>query len=424
MRYFLLAALLGLGIQLSAQNVEIAVGNLMSGRGLCEPSISINPVNPANVVAGAILDQVFYSQDSGKTWQRDTLVSSYGVWGDPVLVSDTAGAHYFMHLSDPTGRNWNSAEILDRIVIQKSTDGGANWNNGSYTGAFHPKDQDKHWGVVDPVSNTLHLSWTQFDKYGSNDPKDRSVILYAQSKDGAETWSEPQIISGVTGNCIDGDSTTEGAVPAVGPNGEVYITWANQSQLFFDRSTDGGITWMEDDFVIAEQPGGWDIDVPGVQRANGMPVTICDLSEGPHRGTIYVNWVDDREGNYDVWVIKSEDAGATWTEPQKVNDDEGEADQFFTWMAVDQSSGYLYTVFYDRRGLEGYETDVYMAISRDGAETWQNLKISERPFKTDPRIFFGDYNHISAVKGMVRPIWTRLDGLDMGVWTHLYQEGK
>lgn len=422
----LLAIIVGVasGYSLMAQNVKIGEGSLLRGRGLCEPSISINPVDPANVVAGAVLDQVFYSTDSGKTWQGDTLVSSYGVWGDPVIVSDTAGAHYFLHLSDPNGDNWSGDQILDRIVIQKSVDGGKSWNNGSYTGMFHPKDQDKHWAVVDPRTNALYVTWTQFDKYGTNDPAYESNILFSKSLDGGETWSEAIRINEVPGNCLDGDSTTEGAVPAVGPNGALYVTWANQNKLFFDKSTDGGKTWMEEDLVIAEQPGGWDIDVEGIQRANGMPVTVCDLSEGPYRGHIYVNWVDDRLGNYDVWFSKSDDGGATWSEPHKINDDEGEADQFFTWMTVDQSSGYLYTVFYDRREREGFYTDVYMAVSRDGGTSWENIKISEKPFESNPMVFFGDYNHISAVKGVVRPIWTRIDGLVMGVWTHLYQESK
>ena len=122
-RLFLIIFTLPLLVQAQYKNVQL--GNSSAyGRGLCEPSITINPANPANVVAGAILDQVFYSNDSGKTWTRDTLTSPFGVWGDPVLISDNSGAQYFFHLSDPTGENWNSEEILDRIVVQKSTDGG------------------------------------------------------------------------------------------------------------------------------------------------------------------------------------------------------------------------------------------------------------------------------------------------------------
>ncbi|QNR24991.1 sialidase family protein [Croceimicrobium hydrocarbonivorans] len=419
MKKVILSSLIGLcGLSLSAQNVLIGEGSLLRGRGYCEPSISINPRNPDNIVAGAVLDAVFYSTDGGETWTGDTMVSSFGVWGDPVLITDTAGHHYYLHLSDPTGENWSSEEILDRIVIQKSTDGGQTWSNGSFTGMAHPKDQDKHWAVVDTNTNAIYITWTQFDNYGSEDPKDESNILFSKSLDGGETWSEAIQVNTIPGNCLDNDSTTEGAVPAVGPDGTIYVTWGNRGNLYFSKSSDAGESWTEDR-VIAQQSGGWDIDVPGVQRANGMPVTICDTT-----GSLYVNWVDDREGNYDVWVMRSDDRGDTWTDAIRVNDDTGSADQFFTWMCVDPVSNILYAVFYDRRDLEGNHTHVYLARSTDQGETWINLQISEDSFRTNPLAFFGDYNHISAYGGRVRPIWTRIEGLKMGVWTTLWEESK
>jgi len=419
MKKVILSALIGLcSLSLSSQNVLIGEGSLLRGRGYCEPSISINPRNPDNIVAGAVLDAVFYSTDGGESWIGDTMVSSYGVWGDPVLITDTAGHHYYLHLSDPTGENWSSEEILDRIVIQKSTDGGQSWSNGSFTGMAHPKDQDKHWAVVDTNTNAIYITWTQFDNYGSESPEDESNILFSKSLDGGETWSEAVQVNTIPGNCLDNDSTTEGAVPAVGPDGTIYVTWGNRGNLYFSKSIDAGETWAEDR-VITQQSGGWDIDVDGVQRANGMPVTICDTT-----GSLYVNWVDDREGNYDVWVMRSDDGGDNWTDAIRVNDDTGSADQFFTWMCVDPLSNILYAVFYDRRDLEGNHTHVYLARSTDKGESWTNIRISEESFRTNPLVFFGDYNHISAYGGRVRPIWTRIQGLKMGVWTTLWEESK
>ena len=412
-----------LPLSLMAQNYpNVKLGESeATRRGLCEPSISINRADVSNITAGAILDQVFYSQDTGKTWVRDTLVSTYGVWGDPVLLSDYEGNQYYLHLSDPTGRNWASEEILDRIVCQKSTDGGKTWNNGSYMGLNHPKDQDKQWAVVDPRNNHLYCTWTQFDNYGSKEPADHTNILFSKSTDQGDNWSEAVAINQFPGNCLDGDSTTEGAVPAVGPDGEIYVAWSFDDSIYFDRKFEGE-QWLEEDIVVASQPGGWDIAVPGLMRANGMPVTVCDLSNGPHRGNIYVNWVDDRNGNYDVWVSKSTDRGETWTSPKRINDDDTERDQFFTWLACDPATGYLYSVFYDRRNTEALETEVYLAYSRDGGETWTNEKISESPFSTNPLVFFGDYNHIDAYNGIVRPVWTRLDpDGKMSIWTALIE---
>jgi hypothetical protein len=95
----------------------------------------------------------------------------------------------------------------------------------------------------------------------------------------------PIRISDSGGDCVDSDNTVEGAVPSVGPNGEVYIVWAGPLGLVFDKSTDGGLTFGKDK-VIGNMPGGWDFAIDGLDRANGMPVTGVDLSNGPNKGTL------------------------------------------------------------------------------------------------------------------------------------------
>lgn len=385
----------------------------------CEPSIAVSPKDPNVVVAGAILDYVWHSRDGGKTWKGGRLKSEYGVFGDPALFADKDGNFYYLHLSDPDSRGWASDNLLDRIVIQKSTDGGETWSNGSYTGLRAPKDQDKHWMAIDPNNNHLHVTWTEFDKYGSEKDEDKSRILYSSSQDGGTTWSDAISISQYEGDCIDDDDTPEGAVPAVGPNGEIYVAWSYNEKIFFDVSKDGGKSWLAEDIVLANQPGGWTIDIPGLNRCNGMPVTCVDLSDGPNRGTIYVNWADQRNGadDTDIWLASSKDGGKTWTDPMRVNDDKPGKQQFLTWMSVDPVTGYIYIVFYDRRNQEGVYTDVAMAYSTDGGKTFSNQIISEEAFKPTNMVFFGDYNNISAYDGVVRPIWTRMDKGQLSVWT-------
>ncbi len=392
-----------------------------SSIGPCEPSIAINPTNPDNLVAGAILDLAYYSQDGGKTWERQVLESPYGVWGDPVIGVDYDGNFYYSHLSDPTGLNWASEEILDRIVIQKSVDGGKTWNEGSYTGLRHPKDQDKQWMAVDPNNNNLYLTWTEFDDYGSRKPADQSRILFSRSTDQGESWTPARAINQFNGDCIDDDQTTEGAVPAVGPNGELYVAWAYDEKIYFDRSLDAGETWLKEDIVVADQPNGWTIDIPGINRCNGMPVTAVDLSSGLHRGAIYVNWADQRNGenDTDIWISRSMDQGNTWTKPLRVNDDPPGKHQFLTWMSVDPKTGFIYIVYYDRRNYEDNRTDVFMAYSTDGGQSFKNVKISEKPFTPVSFTFFGDYNNIAAYNGRIRPIWTRYQDGKLSVWTAL-----
>jgi hypothetical protein len=152
-----------------------------------------------------------------------------------------------------------------------------------------------------------------------------------------------------------------------------------------------------------------------------LPITACDLSQGPNRGTIYINWSDQRNGgdDTDVWLSKSTDGGETWTPPARVNDDPAGKHQFFTWVTIDQTTGYLYFVFYDRRNYEDDSTDVYLAVSTDGGNTFINRKISESPFLPNAGVFFGDYTNITVHNGIVRPIWARLNNGQMSIWTHL-----
>ncbi|MFP4469384.1 MAG: T9SS type A sorting domain-containing protein [Bacteroidales bacterium] len=413
LKHLLLLFVLGFFFStLQGQHLNVMISNSNAPE---EPAINIDPFNTNRLIAGANIDNYFYSEDGGYTWQVGILTSSlYGVWGDPVTLVDNDGNYYFFHLSNPPSGNW-----IDRIVCQKSTDGGLTWNEGTYMGLNGNKKQDKEWAAIDRSNGNIYVTWTQFDDYGSSNPNDRSNIMFSKSTDSGESWSPALRINEVDGNCEDSDNTVEGAVPAVGPNGEIYVSWAGPAGLVFDKSFDQGETWLEHDIFVSDLPGGWDIDVPGIMRCNGFPVTVCDTSGGPNHGTIYINWSDQRNGtdDTDVWLVKSTDGGETWSQPKRVNDDPPGSHQFFTWMALDQVTGYLHFVFYDRRNYADKNTDVYMARSTDGGETFENYKVSDEPFIPTSNVFFGDYNNIVAHNNVIRPIWTRLHNGSLSVWT-------
>jgi hypothetical protein len=331
---------------------------------------------------------------------------------------------YFFHLSygpQPTG--W-----IDRIVSQKSTDGGITWNNGTATGLNGTKDQDKEWTAFDHSPQSLYngniyMTWTEFDEYGNPNPAYESRIMFSKSTDLTATWAVPQIISQFTGDCIDEDNTTEGAVPCVGPNGEVYVAWSLNDTIYFDRSLDGGQTWLASDIIAATQPGGWDYSIAGHDRANGLPIAVCDISGGAYHGTIYINWSDQRNGNTDtdVWIAKSTDGGNTWSIPLRVNNDAPGKQNYLSWMTIDQATGIIYIIFYDRRSYSNNQTDVYLAYSSDGGTTFNNVKVSNTPFTPSASSFFGDYTNITAHNGHIRPIWARMDNGNSSVWTALVE---
>jgi hypothetical protein len=426
-KIFILILMLGLTSALFSQYTNITISNTNNPN---EPSICINPKNLNQVVAGANTNQAYYSTNSGLTWTRFVLTStSWGVFGDPCIIVDTLGAFYYFHLSNNLSLPWPP---IDRIVCQKSTNGGMSYNNpGSFTFFNLPKLQDKEWAVVDPRNNHIYVTWTQFDTYGTSNQSDSSNILFSKSTDGGLTWvnfgnGTAKRINQLGGDCVDEDNTVEGAVPAVGPNGEIYVAWAgpkirnSQFGIFFDKSTDGGTTWLQNDTYVADQKGGWDYMISGIQRANGLPVTCCDISNGPNRGNIYINWTDSAgPNNHDVKFVRSTNGGLNWSAPLKVNTDNTNKEQFFCWMTVDQMTGVIYICFYDRRDdvSNAGATHFYMAKSTNGGVSFTDEKISETSFIPTSSVFFGDYTNITAYNGVVRPIWIRLQGTALSVLT-------
>ncbi len=421
---FLVAISSGVFSQESSRfkNVQIDIQS-DDGFAPCEPSIIINPKNPDEIMGAAILDKVYRSTDGGETWKVDRLRSSMGVFGDPCLVANSKGHFYYLHLSDPKGMGWADEGLLDRIVCQRSKNG-KKWNDGVGVGLNGTKDQDKEWAVTNPSTNEIYVTWTQFDKYNSSQEGDSTIILFAKADKKAKSFTTPVRISGIAGDCLDDDETTEGAVPAVGPNGEVYVAWAVDESIYFDRSFDGGITWLKNDIEATKIVGGWSQDIPGIGRCNGMPVLKCDLSGGKFNGRLYINWTDQRNGedDTDVWMSFSDDRGTTWSKSVRVNQDVTNRQQFFTWMDVDQSSGHVYMVYYDRRNHSNHETDVFLSVSTDGGLSFNDYQISESPFTPIKNVFFGDYNNISAQSGAIRPIWTRYENGKLSIVTALINE--
>ncbi len=421
---FLLISAFFISLNIQAQYVNIEIDN-SGGTGYVpnEPFISFNPENLDQMVIGTNISYSYYSNDKGYSWTKVPLTSeSYGVWGDPCVINDNNGDFYFFHLSNPTsGGSW-----IDRIVCQKSENNGLSWNDISSVGLNGDKQHDKETAVVDRASNNIYLTWTQMDAYHSSEPSDVSTIMFSSSFDMAQTWTTPYRLSQHLGDSNGGSEMLRSAIPCVGPEGQVYVSWAGKNAegdlgIIFDKSTNQGETWLDEDVFVCDFPGGSHFDIPGIYpgMGAGWSNTVCDTSGGAYNGNIYINWADQRNGtdNTDIWMVKSENQGETWSSPIKVNNDDSDKHQFFTWMAVDQVTGNLFFVFYDRRNHSDNETDVFMAVSEDGGETFSNVKISTSSFLPTEDVFFGDYSNIIAHNNVVRPVWTRLDGGTISVMT-------
>jgi hypothetical protein len=373
-----------------------------------EPCIAIHPNNPSIQILGSNTSYFFASQNGGFNWTPMKVVPKEGFYGDPVVHITPTGDWYMLHLARNPKLEW--PQTFDRIVFEKSSDQGLNWKS---TGVGHNpgKMQDKPWIAVDegrksPYKGRIYISWTEFDRYGSNKPEDSSRIRFAWSENAGDSFSTV-VVSDTSGDALDGDNTLEGATCAVGPKGELYMVWAGKGKLWFDKSSDGGKTWGTD-VPIENQVGGWNNeDIPGLMRANSMPFLSADKS-----GILYLVFGDKRNGDYDVFLKVSQNGGKTWTPAIRLNTDKkgNGIDQYMPAICVDKAKNKLYALWYDRSNSENnIFTDVYLCpLGKE--KQGSPFRVTNSPFcPPGKEVFFGDYISVAAAKSEVRAAFAIYD---------------
>ena len=399
---------------LFAQKTEVKLNEKSGSYYPNEPSVCISKANTDLIVGAANINYQFFSSDQGENWQSEYFQSKYGVWGDPVLHSDAEGTIYLTHLSRTEGKEKDYG-FIDRIVVQTSKDG-KSFSEGTFTGLNEPKMQDKPWISTDDYSKkykgNAYLTWTEFDKINSKKKKHQSRIRFSLSSDRGESWSEAITISDSVGDAVDDDHTLEGATTAVDVLGNIYCVWAGHHKLYFDKSIDGGKTWGRDR-IIFNQMSGWAMDIPHVFRSNGMPFLTIDNSPGEYTGRMYLVWGDNKYGDADVFLAYSDDQGETWSVPQRVHrDPQGNGrSQYLPNIALDQTTGHLAIVYYDRRtGINNVFSDVYVSVSEDGGESFMDYRFNDKlNGHVGKESFSGDYIDIDFHDGIISAIWSGYD---------------
>ncbi len=239
--------------------------------------------------------------------------------------------------------------------------------------------------------------------------------------------------TGATFNVIrvddpQGPGHSIGASPAVGPNGEVYVSWNDYAAnaIVFNRSFDGGKTFQTP-VTVSGKTLAFDYAVPAEfsRAALVYPSLDVDRSTGAHRGRLYVSWMDlTAAGTTDIFLSYSDDRGSTWSHPGPVTDRLSfKVDRFNQWLSVDPANGNVTVSFYDTRNDrtgQRYMTDTYLAVSKDGGQTWPASDIRVSTASSNEHdcggvypctgINYGnqqgDYEGLVTFNGLAYPIWT------------------
>ncbi|HOV91907.1 MAG TPA: T9SS type A sorting domain-containing protein [Candidatus Kapabacteria bacterium] len=423
-----------------------------------ETWIAINPTNPQNIIATA--NDNYYlggrdnwrmsawaSFDGGQTWTHKTTPSNQGVYIDPpskgwmtifdpgVAFNADGNALYtygYCQVNTPNPRS-----EISGVFGSLTTDGGASWDGfgsdvpvtavavSAYeTGnPFH----DRFSVAADnnpnsPYKNRFYISWQRFYV---NDG-----VVFAYTTDNGNTWVGPTLL---------GTGSTQAPLPAVGPDGEVYVAWINSNypsdaQAIVRKSTNGGQSWGSS--VIAQsvvsigtkhsKSGRFVLTDKQSIRVSSPPQIAVDRSNKSTRGWVYIVQAgrDVDGGPYRIYVARSTDQGKTWQSKIRVDDNQVGNDMFFPSICVDPVTGLVAVLYYSSQNdpTNNQGVDAYLSISTDGGNNWKVLRITPTTAYINSlndvsdqsndgsgisggNLYWGDYTSVAAYNGVIYPLF-------------------
>ena len=207
-------------------------------------------------------------------------------------------------------------------------------------------------GQEPPPPPTVNIVCTVWDD--TTTPDGNRDIFFARSTDGGLTFSDPENISENTGDSI---------LPKVVCEGDnVYVVWHDtptpdgNRDIFFARSINGGLTFG-DPLNISENTGSSFNPQISVEGNN-----------------VYVVWQDDTtpdpDDNFDIFFARSINGGLTFSDPENISDNVGVS----IIPQISSDGNNVYVVWQDTRTIP----DILFATSNNGGLTFGDpLNISE-----------------------------------------------
>jgi cytoskeletal protein CcmA (bactofilin family) len=402
-----------------------------------EMSVAVNPTNPLNI-AGFTHNlfnpdemSVFYSTDGGSSWNRTVIGAGNDNGGagkrtDPAIAFDANGNLFISYLHLFTA---SDGTPMTSVIVGLSADGGQSF--AQFTTVEARKDLSGLPGVdrdalatgMDPISGRQAV-YVAYSENVSRSPDDQRIVV-AGSNDGGATFTAPVRVD--DGGSSDGRLA---AAVAVGPGGELYVAWhdygSDHHGIFFDRDLDGlwgGANDFGTDITVRSFSfSGQDLPI-SAQPTRGInfdPTIAVDRSNDPFRGRVYIAFTDEgatgEVDDTDVYLTSSGDQGAHWQGlGHSGNVESSTGSDFLPTVAVDQSSGGVYVIYYTTDGFQdsgNKSVNVRLAVSTDGGATFRYTKMTGESSNAgaadalDSADFnFGEYIGVDAFDGAVHGFW-------------------
>lgn len=281
--------------------------------------------------------EIFYkrSLDGGATWGEDVrLTFNAAPSEDPCVAVSGSAIHVVW--SDIRDGNWE-------VYYKRSVDGGTSW------GADTRLTIDANESVSPSVAVsgiTVHIVWQ--DTRDANDE-----IYYKRSSDGGVTWSADTRLT---------NTETASEIPCIAASGQrVFIAWEEETsgegtyEIYHRGSADGGSTWG------AATRLTWD---------DAESLAPCIAAFG---NSVHVAWYDDRDGYEEIYYIRSTDGGISWGAETRLT----VTDNTSYRPSICTDGQNVHTTWVDDR--DG-NNEIYYKKSSDNGNSWQpEEKLTNNP---------------------------------------------
>ncbi len=254
--------------------------------------------------------EIYYKRsiDEGVTWGADTRLTNNSATSELPSVSVSGSA---VHVVWYDGRDEHGV-----IYYKRSTDGGISWGADTRL-----SDSSVSAGMASLTvsGSVVHVVWNDY----RHDPVGFPEIFYKRSTDGGISWGTDTRLT---------NNPAFSFFPSVSVSGSfVNVVWYDSrdgnSEIYYKRSTDGGISWEADTRLTNNTADSW---LPSVSVSGSV---------------VHAIWMDKREGHDEIYYKRSTDEGMNWCTDTRLTNNSVESSR----PSLTVSGSVVHVIRYDKR---------------------------------------------------------------------------
>ena len=298
--------------------------------------------------------EIYYkrSTNAGESWGADLRLTNNTAWSKRPSVTVSNLDVHIVWYDERDGNN--------EIYYKRSTDGGISW--GADTRLTNDPS-DALYPSVSVSGSVVHVVW--------EDNRDGSYeIYYKRSSDtGVSLETDTQ--------WTNMNAWTE--YPSVTVSGSVvHVVWEDERngnyEIYYKRSIDDGLSWEIDTRLTNN-----------TARSNRPSVTVSG-------SVVLAVWVDERDGNEEIYFKRSTDGGESWSLDTRLTNNTS----FSRKPSVRASGSTVHVVWYDYR--DG-GPEIYYKRSSDAGVSW------ETDTRLTNNIYNSYYSSVAVSGSVVHVVW-------------------